>query len=77
MITILDQAKQETSYQKWHVYQVMASAFLINCEPKSAQVCLTESSKLWAEASKEMNATEKEECTQQLKLLETKVELER
>ena len=35
-IQILDQAKQDTPYQKWHVYQIMTSAFLQNCEPKSA-----------------------------------------
>lgn len=57
---------------------MLVKAFLLNSEPKSAQVCLNESSKLWAEASNEMaNDTERDECQAQVKLLEKKVEMER
>ena len=62
-ITVLDHTKQETDYEKWHVFQMLTKAFLLNAEPKSAQVCLNESAKLWAEASKAMGSdTEREEC---------------
>jgi hypothetical protein len=30
---------------------MLAKAFLLNAEPKSAQVCLNESAKLWEEVS--------------------------
>ena len=57
---------------------MLTKAFLQNAEPKSAQVCLNESSKLWAEASAAMGSdTEREECSAQVKLLETKVAMER
>ena len=42
---------------------MLTKAFLLNNEPKSAQVCLNESAKLWAEASGSMGSdTEREEC---------------
>ena len=57
---------------------MLTKAFMLNNEPKSAQVCLNESSKLWANASKEMsNDTERDECKIQVKLWEKKVEMER
>jgi len=57
---------------------MLTKAFLLNAEPKSAQVCLNESAKLWAEASQAMTSdTERGECEAGLKLLETKVAMER
>ena len=43
---ILDGTEQNTPYQKYYVYHILAKAMLANNEPKSAQVCLTEMAKL-------------------------------
>lgn len=49
----------------------------MNNEPKSAQVCLTESVKVWPEAMKEMSDEEKEDCERINKMISRKVEMER
>lgn len=37
----------EDCYKLWITMQVMAKAFLMNNEPKSAQVCINECKKVW------------------------------
>lgn len=76
-IAVLDQTLQETPYQKYYVFQVLARAFLLNNEPKSAQVCVNESSNNWDEAQKSMTPTEILDCQSQAKLTETRVQMER
>ena len=60
--TVLDSTQQETAYQKYMVYQTLTKAFLKNNEAKSAQVCLNEAAKVWAEAHSLMGDTERKEC---------------
>ena len=59
------------------MFQTLAKAFLLNNEPKSAQVCLNEGAKVWAEASAEMSAAERSDCERRTKVLEAKVQMER
>ena len=49
----------------------------MNNEPKSAQVCLNESIKVWPEAMKGMSEEEKEDCERVNKSTTRKVEMER
>lgn len=55
---ILDGTEQNTPYQKYYVYHILAKAMLANNEPKSAQVCLTEMAKL----TPDITGTELQEC---------------
>ena len=57
-ISVLDGAKQDTPYQKYYVFLVLAKAFLQNNEPKSTVVCLSEAAKLFDEAKKDMTEAE-------------------
>ena len=43
-----DTMANEECYQLWVTMQVMAKAFLMNNEPKSAQVCINTCAKVWA-----------------------------
>jgi suppressor of G2 allele of SKP1 len=76
-IAVLDGTQQDTPYQKFYVFKVLTKAFLQNNEPKSAVVCLSEASKLFAEAQKEMSAQEIKECEENQKLMEARAEMER
>lgn len=45
-------------YEFWVTMQVMAKAFLMNNEPKSAQVCINECAKVWAKLQTSVDQTE-------------------
>jgi hypothetical protein len=50
---------------------------LLTNEPKSAQVCLNEAAKVWADAQRDMTAEEIADCEAQSKLTDAKVQMER
>jgi len=56
--------------------QVMAKAFLMNNEPKSAQVCINECAKVWAKLQSFVDTTEIAEFERSNKSLQAKVEME-
>ena len=76
-ILVLDATVQETAFQKYYVFQLLAQAFLQNGEPKSAQVCLNESVKVWPEAMKQMGEEELADCEKINNATVRKVEMER
>ena len=76
-ISVLDTTPQETAYQKYYVFQVLAKAFLQNSEPKSAVVCLSEASKIFADAQKEMTEQEIKDCEANHKVVEAQAEIQR
>lgn len=57
--------------------QVMAKAFLMNNEPKSAQVCINECAKVWAKLQSFVDKTELVELERSNKTLQAKIEMER
>ena len=56
--------------------QVMAKAFLMNNEPKSAQVCINECQKAWAKLQTFVDKVELSEFESSNKALQAKVEME-
>lgn len=46
--SVKDTMTNDQCYELWITMQVMAKAFLMNNEPKSAQVCINECQKAWA-----------------------------
>ena len=46
-ISLLDKTSQSSKIESYYVFLTMSKAFLHNNEPKSAQVCLNEASKIW------------------------------
>ena len=53
-----DSMGDQECYQLWITMQVMAKAFLMNNEAKSAQVCINECSKVWAKLQTFVDKTE-------------------
>jgi hypothetical protein len=49
----------------------------MNNEPKSSQVCINESTKLWAEVSQQMSPEERADCEKVAKVIERKTQMER
>ena len=63
-------------HQLWVTMQVMAKAFLMNNEPKSAQVCINECAKVWAKLQSFVGELEIKEFESSNKALQARVEME-
>ena len=56
--SVKDSMSNSECYELWITMQVMAKAFLMNNEPKSAQVCINECAKVWAKLQTFVDQTE-------------------
>ena len=66
----------EDCYKLWITMQVMAKAFLMNNEPKSAQVCINECKKVWEKLQGFVERAELAEFESTNASLQKKVEME-
>lgn len=71
-----DALSNEAAYQLWVTMQVMAKAFLMNGEPKSAKVCINECEKVRSKLESFVDQAEMKEFEICNKSLQNKVEME-
>ena len=74
--SVKDTMTNDQCYQLWITMQVMAKAFLMNNEPKSAQVCINECAKAWAKLQSFVDKEELADLERSNKSLQAKVEME-